>query len=125
SLEKRLEKLQLDLEDLNHEVAREVQSSRNAEKASSNFTVQLAEANRTIESEKQLRMQAQGTVRTLQSTLDARDAELAELRTQLLNALKVVEPEAVPLVSSDGGSDSFSSKNFNLVRKIEELQKDL
>ncbi|AEO54624.1 hypothetical protein MYCTH_92028 [Thermothelomyces thermophilus ATCC 42464] len=125
SLEKRLEKLQLDLEDLNHEVAREVQSSRNAEKASSNFTVQLAEANRTIESEKQLRAQAQGTVRALQSTLDARDAELAELRAQLLNALKVVDPEAAPLVSSDGGSDSFSNKNFDLVRRIEELQQDL
>ncbi|KAL2183070.1 hypothetical protein L209DRAFT_767255 [Thermothelomyces heterothallicus CBS 203.75] len=125
SLEKRLEKLQLDLEDLNHEVAREVQSSRNAEKASSNFTVQLAEANRTIESEKQLRAQAQGTVRSLQSTLDARDAELAELRAQLLNALKVVDPEAAPPVRSDGGSDSFSSMNFDLVRKIEELQQDL
>ncbi|KAL2158334.1 hypothetical protein VTH06DRAFT_4382 [Thermothelomyces fergusii] len=125
SLEKRLEKLQLDLEDLNHEVAREVQSSRNAEKVSSSFTVQLAEANRTIESEKQLRAQAQGTVRTLQSTLDARDAELAELRAQLLNALKVVDPEALPPVKPDGGSESFSSKNFDLVRKIEELQQNL
>jgi myosin protein heavy chain len=125
SLEKRLERLQLNLEDLNHEVAREVQSSRNAEKASSNFTVQLAEANRTIESEKQLRAQAQGTVRTLQSTLDARDAELAELRTQLLNALKTVDPESVPPVHTDSGPDKFLSKNFDLVRKIEELQQNL
>ncbi|KAL2145551.1 hypothetical protein VTI28DRAFT_6943 [Corynascus sepedonium] len=125
SLEKRLEKLQLNLEDLNHEVAREVQSSRNAEKATSNFTVQLAEANRTIESEKQLRAQAQGTVRTLQSTLDARDAELAELRTQLLNALKTVDPELAPSVQPDGSSDKFISKNFDLVRKIEQLQQDL
>ncbi|KAL2261572.1 hypothetical protein VTK26DRAFT_3858 [Humicola hyalothermophila] len=125
SLEKRLEKLQLNLEDLNHEVAREVQSSRNAEKASSNFTVQLAEANRTIESERQLRSQAQATVRTLQSALDTRDAELAELRTQLLNALKTVDPESAPPVQTDGATDRSISKNFDLVRKIEELQQNL
>lgn len=125
SLEKRLEKLQLNLEDLNHEVAREVQSSRNAEKASSNFTVQLAEANRTIESERQLRTQVQGTVRTLQSTLDAREAELAELRTQLLNALKTIDPESVPPVQTHGGSDKSLSINFDLARKIEELQQNL
>ena len=125
SLEKRLEKLQLNLEDLNHEVAREVQSSRNAEKASSNFTAQLAEANRTIESEKQLRTQAQGTVRTMQSTLDARDAELAELRTQLLRALKTVDPESVLPIHSDGSPDKFLSKKFDLARKIEELQQNL
>src|SRR6478735_1612306 len=64
SLEKRAEKLQLSLEDLSHEVAREVKSSRNAEKATSTFTAQLAEANRTIESERQLRTQAQTTIRT-------------------------------------------------------------
>jgi myosin protein heavy chain len=125
SLEKRLEKLQLSLEDLNHEVAREVQSSRNAEKASSNFTVQLAEANRTIESEKQLRTQAQGTVRTMQSALDARDAELTELRSQLLNALRTVDPQSVPVVQADDSPDKFISKNFDLVRKIEDLQQDL
>jgi myosin protein heavy chain len=125
SLEKRLEKLQLNLEDLNHEVAREVQSSRNAEKASSNFTVQLAEANRTIESEKQLRAQAQGNIRTLQSTLDARDVELVELRGQLLSAFKTVDPESVPPMEADDGPDKFISKNFDLVRKIEELQQNL
>jgi myosin protein heavy chain len=125
SLEKRLEKLQLNLEDLNHEVAREVQTSRNAEKASSNFTVQLAEANRTIESERQLRAQAQGTVRTLQSTLDARDEELAELRTQLLNALKTVDPESVPPVQHDSGGDKFLARSFDLARKIEDLQQNL
>ncbi|KAK3371877.1 P-loop containing nucleoside triphosphate hydrolase protein [Podospora didyma] len=125
SLEKKLEKLQLNLEDLNHEVAREVKSSRNAEKASSNFTVQLAEANRTIEAERQLRSQAQGTVRTLQSTLDARDGELAELRGQLLSALRTVDPEAVPPVQSDGGGEKLLSKNFDLVRKIGDLQQNL
>ncbi len=93
---RKLEKLQLNLEDLNHEVAREVKSSRNAEKASSNFTAQLAEANRTIESERQLRTQAQVTLRTIQGTLDARDKELAELRAQMLSVLKTVDPDSVP-----------------------------
>ena len=124
-LEKKLEKLQLNLEDLNHEVAREVKSSRNAEKASSTFNVQLAEANRNMESERQLRTQAQATMRSMQSTLDARDRELSELRTQMLNVLKTVDPESVPRVQAEGGADKFLSKNFDLVRKIEDLQQNL
>ncbi|KAK4164202.1 putative myosin type-2 heavy chain 2 [Cladorrhinum sp. PSN259] len=125
SLEKRLEKLSLNLEDLNHEVAREVQNSRAAEKATSNITAQLAEANRTVESERQLRTQAQATVRTLQAAMDSREAELSDLRTQLLAALKVVDPEAVPAIQTDDGTDKALSKSFDLVRKIEELQQDL
>ncbi|GAB0136222.1 hypothetical protein EsDP_00004533 [Epichloe bromicola] len=125
SLEKKTEKLQLNLEDLNHEVAREVQSSRNAEKASSNFTVKLAEANRTIESEKQLRTQSQATVRTLQATLDARDQELQDLRSQMLNALRTVNPEIrIPPPSEDSNQRALL-KNFDLVRKMEELQQNL
>lgn len=125
SLEKRLEKLQLNLEDLNHEVSREVQSSRNAEKASSNFTAQLAEANRTVESERQLRTQAQGTLRTMQATLESRDKELADLRDQMLKVLKVVDPASVPKVQSENGGDKNIVRNFDLVRKVEELQQNL
>lgn len=124
SLEKRTEKLQLDMEDLNHEVAREVKSSRNAEKASSNFTAQLAEANRTVESERQLRTQAQSTVRTLQATLSSRDRELEDLRDQMLKILKTVDPDAAPPVVDDA-NDRGLVANFDLVRKVEELQQDL
>lgn len=125
SLQKKVEKLELNLEDLNHEVAREVKSSRNAEKASSSSSAQLAEANRTIDSERQLRNQAQGTVRTLQISLDSRDKELKELRAQLLNALRTVDPECVPRVQVDGANDKIDSKTFDLVRKIEDLQQNL
>ncbi|KAJ9155709.1 Myosin type-2 heavy chain 1 [Pleurostoma richardsiae] len=125
SLEKKVERLQLNLEDLNHEVARETKTSRNAEKLSSNFTVQLAEANRTIESERQLRTQAQGTVRTLQTTLDSRNKELAELRAQMLKVLKIVDPEAVPKIEVENSNGKLLSKNFDLVRKVEELQQNL
>ncbi|EQL03339.1 myosin type II heavy chain [Ophiocordyceps sinensis CO18] len=125
SLEKRTEKLQLGLEDLNHEVAREVQSSRNAEKASSNYTAQLAEANRTIDSERQLRSQAQSTVRTLQASLDSRDKELEELRGQILSALKTADPEVdIPLPPEAGSQKSLLDK-FDLVRKVEALQQNL
>ncbi|EFZ03771.1 myosin [Metarhizium robertsii] len=125
TLEKKTEKLQLNLEDLNHEVAREVQSSRNAEKASSNFTVQLAEANRTIDSERQLRTQSQATVRTLQATIDARDKELQELRGQMLNALRSVDPEIRIPPPSDDSNQKALLKNFDLARKVEELQQNL
>lgn len=125
SLEKKLEKSQLNLEDLNHEYQREVKSNRNADKMSSNFNVQLAEANRNIESERQLRTQAQGTVRALQATLDSRDKELTELRSQILRALKTVDPEAAPPPQMDGGAERVFSEKYDLVRKIEELQQNL
>jgi myosin protein heavy chain len=125
SLEKRVEKLQLSLEDVNHEMAREVQSSRNAEKASSTSTAQLAEANRTVESERQLRTQAQTTVRTLQASLESRDKELEELRSQMLNALRTADPDLRIPAQSDGPSDKGLLKSYDLVRKVEELQQNL
>ena len=124
-LEKRVEKLLLNLEDLNHEIAREVKASRNAEKASTNFTAQLAEANRTVESERQLRQQAQSTVRTMQATVDSRNTELEELRAQLLRVLKAVDPEVNIPNQTDGSHDKIMSKNFEMIRKIEELQQNL
>lgn len=125
SLEKKLEKMKLDVEDLNHEVAREVQSSRNAEKQSSQSAAQLAEANRTLETEKQLRGQAQTTVRTLQATIDSRGKELEELRAQLLRVLKAVDPETPIVVQSNESHEKIMSKNFEMIRKIEELQQNL
>lgn len=125
SLEKKTEKLSLDLEDLNHEVAREVKTSRNAEKASSNFTVQLGEANRALDSERQLRTQTQATVRTLQASLDSRNKELDDMHEHMLKVLKTVDPDTKPPVQSDGAADRGMIKNFDLVRKIEELQQNL
>ncbi|KAJ3573978.1 hypothetical protein NPX13_g4516 [Xylaria arbuscula] len=124
-LEKKVEKLQLNLEDLNHEIAREVQSNRNAEKASSTFTAQLAEANRTIESERQLRTQAQSTARTMQATLDSRGKEIDELRAQMLRVLKAVDPEISMPAPAEQSHDKIMSKNFEMIRKIEELQQNL
>ncbi|KAI1307533.1 myosin-11 [Xylaria venustula] len=124
-LEKKVEKLQLNLEDLNHEMAREVQSNRNAEKASSTFTAQLAEANRTIESERQLRTQAQTTARTMQATLDSRSKETDELRAQMLRVLKAVDPEINVPTPNEDSHDKIMSKNFDMIRKIEELQQNL
>ncbi|CAK7273246.1 class II myosin [Sporothrix epigloea] len=128
SLGKRMEKLTLDLEDMHHEVAREVKSSRNAEKVASNATSQLTEANRTIEAERQLRGQAQSTLRTVQTALDARNRELSDLHGQLLRILKTVDP-ASPVVTApvEGGNERFPSNKdfFDLARKIEELQQNL
>lgn len=125
SLEKRAEKLQLNLEDLSHEVAREVKSSRNAEKASSTFTAQLAEANRNTEAEKQLRTQAQTTARTLQASVDSRDRELADLRSQMLDILKTVDPEVHIPPQSEAHDERVLLENFDLVRKVQELQQSL
>lgn len=125
SLQKKLEKAHLNLEDLNHEFQREVKSSRNAEKMSSTSTVQLAEANRNLQSERQLRTQAQGVARTLQATLDSRDKELTELRAQMLRAMKTVDAESVHTNQLDGAGERVFSEKYDLVRKIEELQQNL
>lgn len=125
SLEKKAEKLQLSVEDLNHELSREAQTSRNAEKSSSTINVQLTEANRTIESERHLRTQAQSTVRTLQSSLESRDKELEDLRAQMLKALRTVDPEVDIPQQPDHGADKVTLKNFDLARKVEELQQNL
>jgi myosin protein heavy chain len=125
SLEKKIEKMHLTIEDLNHKVAQEAKTSRNAEMTSSNFNVQLAEANRSIESERQQRAQTQSTLLTLQGTLDARDKELAELRAQMLTVLRTVDPASVPAAQVDGSSEKMTSKTFDLVRKIEDLQHNL
>jgi myosin protein heavy chain len=126
SLEKKNEKLQLSVEDLNHEVAREHKASRNAEKTSSTFTTQIAEATRKLESEQQLRTQAQATARRLQSTLDGRDKELDEMRSQRLQLLKLVDPEMSKLIPQwDGSPEKSPVKNFDLVQKVQELQQQL
>lgn len=124
SMEKQKEKLQLSLEDLSHEVAREHKTSRNAEKASSTFTTQLAEANRKLEDERQLHSQMQAKNRQLQAIIDTREKEVLQLMRQ-------VDPEMPHQVSQvDGASDRSSTKSpANLVpslsQKIDELQQNL
>ncbi|KAI4276208.1 MAG: hypothetical protein LQ337_002648 [Flavoplaca oasis] len=93
SLEKQKEKLALNVEDLNHEMAREHKASRNAEKNSSTLNIQLAEAHRQVEAEKQLKIQAQANTRKMQELLDNANREIAESRKQLTLLHKVFSPE--------------------------------
>jgi myosin protein heavy chain len=123
SMEKQKEKLQLTLEDLSHEVAREHKTSRNAEKASSTFTTQLVEANRKLEDERQLHSQAQAKSRQLQSIIDTREKEVLQL-------MKLIDPEMThPMPQFDGGSERSSTRSPNLVpalsQKVEELHQNL
>lgn len=123
SMEKQKEKLQLSLEDLSHEVAREHKTTRNAEKASSTFTTQLAEANRKLEAERQLHSQAQSKNRQLQAMIDARDQDILLL-------MKKIEPDTTYPLPLHGGRDrSAASAPPNLIptltQKIEDLQQNL
>ena len=124
SMEKQKEKLQLSLEDLSHEVTREHKTSRNAEKASSTFTTQLAEANRKLEDERQLHSQMQAKNRQLQAIIDTREKEVLQLMGK-------VDPDMTyPVTQVDGASDRSSTKSpANLVpslsQKIDELQQNL
>jgi myosin protein heavy chain len=126
SLEKKNERLQLTVEDLNHEVAREHKTSRNAEKSSSTSTAQLAEVNRKLEAEEQLRTQAQATSRRLQSALEVREKELEELRAQRLALIRLIQPDLpVTVPQSDGSGDRSAVKDFDLINTVQELQQNL
>ena len=94
TLEKQKEKLALDLEDLHHEVEREHKASRNAERSSSTVHVQLSEALRNLEREKQLRNQTQANSRKIQDVLDNANNEVNESRRQLALLRKVFYPES-------------------------------
>ena len=94
TLEKQKEKLALDLEDLHHEVEREHKASRIAEKSSSASNVHLAEVTRSLESEKQLRVQAQANTKKIQSMLDGANDEVDESRRQVTLLHKVFCPES-------------------------------
>ena len=125
SLEKQKEKLALNLEDLNHEVAREHKTSRNAEKASSAVNIQLAEANRNLESERQLRSQAQANTRKLQASLDARSQEIEECHQRLLLLHKVFDPEATEAPPSWEAIVPHLSSSINLAQQLEASQQAL
>jgi myosin protein heavy chain len=126
ALEKQKEKLQLNLEDLNHEVAREHKASRNAEQASSNATAQIVETNRKLESEQQLRSQAQATSKRLQTMIDDRNRELEELRSHFHQISSALDPETNrTLPQWDGPQERKPFNNHDLVRKVEKLQQEL
>ncbi|KAL8716330.1 MAG: hypothetical protein Q9220_000235 [cf. Caloplaca sp. 1 TL-2023] len=93
SLEKQKEKLALSVEDLNHEIAQEHKTNRIAEKSSSTLNIQLAESKRQIETEKQLKSQAQANTRKLQEAFDNANRELDESRKQLPLLHKIFSPE--------------------------------
>ncbi|GAB1215774.1 hypothetical protein ATERTT37_004971 [Aspergillus terreus] len=116
SLEKQKEKLSLTVEDLNHEVSREHKASRNAEKAASTANIQLAEANRNLETERQLRTQAQANTRKLQGSLDTANKEIADLHRQLILLHKVVDP------SADKPAESWESVQPDLSKKVDLAQ---
>ncbi|RDW66741.1 hypothetical protein BP5796_09490 [Coleophoma crateriformis] len=123
SLEKQKEKLELNLEDLNHEMAREHKTSRSIEMEKSTFTTQLAESQRKLEDERQLRTQAQSFSRQLQQVIETRDKDIIKL-------LKLLDPDMnQPMPSYDGVSERSPSSNPNLVidltRKVEELYQNL
>lgn len=123
SMEKQKEKLQLNLEDLSHEVAREHKTTRNAEKTSSTFTTQLAEANRKLEDERQIHSQSQSKNRQLQAMIDTRDQDILLL-------MKKIEPDTtypLPQLSESDRSAASTPPNLipSLTQKIEGLQQNL
>ncbi|KAI9737783.1 MAG: hypothetical protein M1834_009151 [Cirrosporium novae-zelandiae] len=120
SLEKQKEKLALNVEDLNHELARERKTSRSAEKASSAAGIQLAEANRNLDTERQLKTQAQANTRKLQESLDNSNKEIEDCHTQLMLLHKAFDPDVV-VVPDQKWEDLKPdlSKKVDLARQLE------
>ena len=123
SLEKQKEKFALNVEDLNHELAREHKTSRNAEKASSALTTQLSEANRQVEVERQLKTQAQSNTRKIQQSLDNVKNELEESRQQLVLLHKVFHPQSPEPANPTWDSVAPCLPDYiNLTRQLEATQ---
>ncbi|KJF60622.1 myosin type II heavy chain [Coccidioides immitis RS] len=125
SLEKQKEKLALSLEDLNHEVAREHKASRNAEKAASTANIQLAEAHRNLETERQLKTQAQANTRKLQDSLDQAHKEIQDCHQQLILLHKVFNPEVTEVPASWEAVKPDLSKQVEIAAILESVQENL
>ena len=125
SLEKQKEKLALDLEDLNHEVAREHKTSRSAEKSSSALNIQLTEANRNLEAERQLKTQAQANTRKLQGLLEKANDEVEECRNQLILLHKVFDPDSKGVPPSWEAVAPHLSDYLELAGQLEASQQAL
>ena len=125
SLEKQKEKLALSLEDLNHEVAREHKTSRTAEKSSSTLGIQLAEVTRNLESEKQLKTQAQANTRKLQTSLDNANAEIDKSRQQIVMLHKVFVPDLEEIQPSWESVAHRLPDYLNLASQLEASQQAL
>lgn len=125
SLEKQKEKLALNLEDLNHEVAREHKTSRNAEKASSTVNIQLAETHRNLETERQLKTQAQANTRKLQTNLEQANQEVEDCHRQLMLLQKVFDPEATEPLQNWDAAQSNLGRIIDMATLLEAMQTDL
>ncbi|RKF62122.1 Myosin-11 [Erysiphe neolycopersici] len=123
SLEKQKKRLELNVEDLTHEIAREHKATRNAEKASLNFKDQAAESNHKLEVERQLYIQSQARNRQLLMIIENREKEILQL-------MKLIDPEvSQSMPQIDHSSDKSLNKTPNLVpgltQKVEELHQNL
>ena len=125
SLEKQKEKLALSLEDLQHEVAREHKTSRNAEKASSTINIQMAEATRKLDSERQMRTQAQANTRQIQASLDQANKEIEDCHQQLILLRKVFDPEADQKPDTWEAVQPDLNRLVDLAQLVEALHTDL
>ena len=125
SLEKQKEKLVLSVEDLNHEVAREHKASRNAEKTSTTVTIQLAEANRNLEIERQLKGQAQANTRKMQAHIDEVNHEISECHRQLMLLHKVFDPEVRESTPTWESIQPHLSESIDLAQQLEDAQQTI
>ncbi|KAL7266983.1 class II myosin [Rhizina undulata] len=123
-LEKQKEKLTLNLEDLNHEIAREHKNTRNAEKTTSTLQLQLQETNRNLEMEKQLKTQAQANTRQVRDALATANSELEDCHQQLLVLQKVFDPEGEQPKTWEAGRRSVT-QSVDLATKLEETKQAL
>ncbi|KAI6251192.1 Myosin type-2 heavy chain 1 [Erysiphe necator] len=123
SLEKQKQRLELNVEDLTHEVAREHKATRNSEKALINIKDQLTESNRKLEVERQLNVQSQARNRQLLMIIENREKEILQL-------MKLIDPEVtqtIPQINHLGDKNINKTPNLvpGLVQKVEELHQNL
>lgn len=119
SLEKKAERLTMEAEDLKYEVDREHKTLRSAEQQSSTSMAQLAEVNRKLETERQMRTRAETATREVRSLLNAREQELNEAHENLRLLQKVFDPEIGRLPPNVDGPKPDLTKTIDLAKKLE------
>ncbi|KAG4304526.1 hypothetical protein PORY_001919 [Pneumocystis oryctolagi] len=123
-LQKQKQKIIMEVEDLEHELEREHQISKSAEKMVTNLKLQLSETKTSLQTEKQQSMINHNNSLKFQKRFQEAHKEILECRKQLLSfqeALKFEKKE----ISSDTKSDNNTQKLIKLVKQLDKVQNAL
>lgn len=103
-----------ELEDLNHELDKEHQIAKAAEKMTSQLQRQVIEVREQLDLEKQAKVSAQASLRRLQASYDDASADLIERTSQVLSLYRAVTEDDDVDATTD-----WHKKKVNIAKSVE------